>query len=63
MIYNLLLTGGHFGTIDFMQKLYIADPRRVIADLRKKGVKISDYWCTSAKNARYKKYYIKDTKR
>lgn len=57
-VHNLLLSGGQYSTIELMTKLRIADPRRVIANLRAVGIKVADCWCISPKKARYKRYFI-----
>ena len=57
-VYSLLCSGGQYSTIDLMRELRIADPRRVIANLRAVGVKVLDCWCVSSKKARYKRYFI-----
>lgn len=37
-VYNTLLEGGDWSTLDLMQTLRIADPRRAIAYIRKAGI-------------------------
>jgi len=50
--------GAAVSTIEISTALYIADPRRAIAYLRKYGYCISDYWKTSSRGKKYKVYYI-----
>lgn len=58
-VYNLLLEGGQWSTIELMRKLNIADPRKAIERIRANGLTISDYWCTGESGNRYKRYFIR----
>lgn len=57
-LYNLLSRGGQYSTIEIMQKLLIADPRKTINRIRNKGITVSDVWCIGMYNARFKRYFI-----
>lgn len=58
-VYNLLLEGGQWSTIELMRKLNIADPRKAIERIRANGLEVSDYWCTGEYGTRYKRYFIR----
>lgn len=45
--------------VDFSVALHQADPRGHIRQLRLKGYPISDIWCKSRYDGRYKRYYLR----
>jgi len=45
-------------TVQISVALFIADPRRAIAHLRRKKYNILDYWKKSERGKRYKVYYL-----
>jgi hypothetical protein len=55
-VYNLLCTG-HYGTLEIMERLRVASPRRLICSIKSKGLDVASYWCVG-KDTRFKKYFI-----
>ena len=62
-VYRLLSSGSRYSVIDIALKLHIGDPRSIIRDLRKMGIKVSDMWMISSEGGRYKRYWIKEEDR
>lgn len=57
-VYDLLNGGGKWSVAELSARLWLADPRGHIAELRNKGVAISDEWKTSEYGSRYKVYWL-----
>lgn len=57
-LYRLLNNGGQWSTLEMSQKLILADPRKIISRIRRKGITISDMWCIGVNGARFKRYFI-----
>lgn len=56
---TLLSNGGKYSVIAIANALHIGDPRSVIRNLRKSGVKVSDEWVTTKDGrGKYKRYFI-----
>ncbi len=59
-IYNALLMGMKFSTVDFVLLTNSSDPRKEIQRLRNLGINILDEWISHTDCAsRYKRYYLK----
>lgn len=57
-LYRLLNNGGQWSTLEMSQKLILADPRKIISRIRRKGIAISDMRCIGFNGARFKRYFI-----
>jgi len=57
-VLNLFLSGGQYSNVDISRIIRTPDPRSHIRELRKRGIKILDYWIKT-ENSRYKIYFIK----
>ena len=44
IVFNLLREGGKYSNIEMSSRLWLADPRSVIRNLRDKGLPIEDEW-------------------
>lgn len=57
IIYRLLTSSDKWTVIDLAIKGKIGDPRSVIRNLRKQGIKVNDEW-VQGKNSSFKRYWI-----
>lgn len=58
-LFRLLSDGRRYSVVDITKRLNIGDPRLVIRDLRKAGIKVCDVWEQSPGGNRYKSYWIR----
>ena len=59
IVFNLLREGGKYSIIEMSSRLWLADPRSVIRNLRDKGLPIEDEWRKTSKGNRYKVYFLR----
>ncbi len=52
-VYNLLAKGGKWSVAELSARLWLADPRGHIAELRNKGFNIADEWRETTEGNRY----------
>lgn len=57
-VYNLLSGGGKWSVAELSARLWLADPRGHIAELRNKGFNIADEWRETSEGNRYKVYWL-----
>lgn len=57
-VYNLLAGGGKWSVAELSARLWLADPRGHIAELRNKGYNIADEWRETSEGNRYKVYFL-----
>ena len=58
-VLNLLRDGGKYAVTEMCRRLWLADPRSVIRNLRNKGLPIEDEWRKSSNEHRYKVYFLR----
>lgn len=58
IVFNLLREGGKYSNIEMSSRLWLADPRSVIRNLRDKGLPIEDEWRKTSNGNRYKVYFL-----
>ena len=50
---------GKYSNIEMSSRLWLADPRSVIRNLRDKGLPIEDEWRKTSNGNRYKVYFLR----